>query len=333
MLRKTIVLALAIALIVCIFPSAQAAPAKMRLSHQFPDSHFVAQVVKQFGEDVRQNTGGSVVVEIYPSAQAYKPKEVVKAVISGAIEAGMTTNMEWTGIVPVMDLFVVPYLITDYGVIKNVLNGGVGNRLFELLSAKGVKPLMWEFQTRTMIYTTNEKLLKMPEDFKGKKMRGTSKIMNKGVESMGASAVSVSGPEVFMALQRGTLDIGLTDVSAALARHYYEVQKYGTVAYNFAVTHVVFTNPKFWASLSPDQHKGIMAAAALAQERCLERSEEAAQTSLSALKQKGMVLHMQTPEEAAAWEKATAPVLDYFISSTGNEGKSLVDEVQKLRKQ
>ena len=312
--------------------SVHAAPKKMRLTHQFPESHFVAQVVKQFGADVARETGGTVTVEIFPAAQAYKPKEVIKAVVSGGIESGMTTNMEWSGIIPEMDLFVVPYLMTQYEVIEKGLEGSIGEKLFEQMSSKGVQPLMWLFQTRTMVYTSNDKPLRMPSDFAGKKMRGTSKIMNKGVEALGASAVSVAGPEVYMALQRGTLDIGLTDVSAALARHYYEVQKYGTVTNNFAVTFVAFANPAFWKSLDAKEQKGIMAAARAAQKACLERSEDEAKQSIEGLKEKGMTIHVQTAEEAKAWKKATSPVVDYYIETTGALGKELVQMVRKLEK-
>lgn len=80
-----------------------------------------------------------------------------------------------------MDVFVVPYLLTSHEVIGQALSGEVGQKLFRLMEGKGVKPLLWFFQTRTMIYTSKDKPLKLPEDFKGKKMRGTSKIMNKGV--------------------------------------------------------------------------------------------------------------------------------------------------------
>ncbi len=309
-----------------------AEPKKMRLTHQFPESHFVAQVVKQFGSDVEKNTGGNVVVEIFPAAQAYKPKEVIKAVVTGAIEAGMTTNMEWSGLIASMDIFVVPYLITEYTVVEKALEGSLGAKLFDSMKAKGVQPLMWMFQTRTMIYTSNDKPLLMPDDFKGKKMRGTSKIMNKGVEAFGASAVSVAGPEVYMALQRGTLDIGLTDVSAALARHYYEVHKFGTVTNNFAVTFVAFANPKFWGSLTEKEREGVMAAARVAQKACLDRSEDEAKKSIEALKAKGMTLHIQTPEEYKAWEKASEPVTTYFIETVGPEGKELVEMVKALRK-
>ncbi len=332
MSKKLIAIFTVLILVLLLSTTVLAGPKKMRLTHQFPESHFVAQVVKQFGEDVAKNTNGAVVVEIFPAAQAYKPKEVIKAVAGGAIEAGMSTNMAWSGIIPQMDLFVVPYLITEYEVVKKVLNGAVGTKLFELMAGKKVKPLLWNFQTRTMIYTSNDSPLIMPEDFKNKKMRGTSRIMNKGVEAFGASAVPVAGPEVYMALQRGTLDIGLTDVSAALARHYYEIQKYGTVANNFSVTFVTFVNPDFWGTLSSEEQNGIIEAAETAQKNCLARSEAAAQEAIAALKEKGMTLHIQTPEEAEAWSKATASVLDYFVETTGPLGKTLVDMVQEIKK-
>jgi C4-dicarboxylate-binding protein DctP len=156
--------------------------------------------------------------------------------------------------------------------------------------------------------------------------------MNKGVEALGATPVTVAGPEVYMALQRGTLDIGLTDVSAALARHYYEIQKYGTVSNDFSVTFMAFLNPNFWKSLSSEEQVALNTAALVAQARCLAKSETSARQSIDELKKKGMQLHLQAPAEAQAWEKAMAPVLAYFVETTGPQGKKLVDMVQKIKK-
>ncbi len=331
MTRKTTVCVMAAAALAGWGGQLEAAPVKIRFTHQFPETHFVAREVKHFAGLVEQKSGGKVVLEIFPAAQAYKPNEVIEAVVTGAIEAGMTTNMDWSGIIPAMDVFVVPYLMTEFGVIERALSGEMGARLFQLMEAKGVKPLLWFFQTRTMAYTSKDRPLKLPEDFKGKKMRGTSKIMNKGVEALGASPVSVSGPEVFMALQHGTIDIGLTDVGAALARHYYEVHKYATVTNDFAVTFVAFMNPKLWSSIPPEGQKAILEAARETQAKTLKDSEVEKDKAIEGLKAKGMITHIQTPEEARAWEKATAPVLDYFLQTAGAPAKELVEMVQKLK--
>lgn len=74
--------------------AAYAAPVKIRFTHQFPETHFIAQEVRHFAGLVEQKTGGEVVLEVFSAAQAYKPSEVIEAVVTGAIEAGMTTNMD-----------------------------------------------------------------------------------------------------------------------------------------------------------------------------------------------------------------------------------------------
>jgi len=332
MVKKVLVGVVFITILLISNFSVEAAPTKIRFTHQFPETHFIAQDVKYFASLVEKKTEGKVVVEVYPASQAYKPKEVIEAVATGSIEAGMTTNMDWAGTIPAMDIFVVPYLITSYPVVERTLTGEVGKKLFQWMEAKGVKPLMWLFQTRTMIYTSKDKPLRLPDDFKGKKMRGTSKIMNKGVEALGASPVSISGPEVYMAMQQGTIDIGLTDVSAALARHYYEVHKYGTVTNDFVVTFVAFINPKFWNGLGAPFQSAILEAARETQAKALKDSESEKDKSIDGLKSKGMILHLQTSEEAKIWEKAQAPVLDYFLQTSGSQGKEIVEIVQKLKR-
>jgi len=309
-----------------------AAPYKMRISHQMPETHFIATEIKEFKTLVEQKTNGKVTVEIYPAAQAFKPKETMNAVATGAIEAAVTTNFEWAGILPTMDIFIVPFLITKIPVIDKAIHGDVGATLFRKMESKGVVPLMWMLQTRTNIYTSRDKFLLMPADFKGKKIRGTSKIMNLGSEALGAAAVPISGPEVHTALERGTIDIGLTGVDAALTRHYYEFHKYGVVSNNFTVLHVLFLNPSFWKSLPPDVQNVIREVAATIQKKSLEDSERFKDWAVGELKKK-MNVHMQTEQEEQAWQAVMEkPVLDYFLKATGKEGAELVELVSKIRR-
>jgi C4-dicarboxylate-binding protein DctP len=233
---------------------------------------------------------------------------------------------------PAMDIFIVPFLITEVDVIEKAVNGDVGDRLKKLMQSKGVMPLMWLLQTRTNLYSSNEKLLLLPADFKGKKMRGTSKIMNLGSEALGAATMPVSGPEVYQALQRGTLDIGLTGVDAAFARHIYEVQKFGTVANTFSVVHPVIVNPAFWGSLPPEAQTAIREAAAIIQKKTFASSEAAKETAIRELGKK-MTIHVQTKPEEDAWKAVMAkPVLDHFIERTGKDGAELAELIQKIKR-
>ena len=242
---KSMKINLALLLVLVFSVSGQAAPFKMRLSHQLPETHFLAGEIRDFQKLVEERTDGKVVVEVYPAAQAFKEKEVIHAVATGSIEAGMAVNFAWARSIPTMVIFTMPFMLTELPMIDKAISGEVGANLFKKIESKGVTPLMWLFQTRSAIFTSNEKLLKRPSDFKGKKMRGGPKLLNVGFEALGATTTPISGPEVYMALQLGTIEIGVTGLDGALARHYYEVQKYGTATNAFSAAHVVFLNSKF----------------------------------------------------------------------------------------
>jgi len=329
---KAIKILLVLAAVICWVVPADAAKYKMRISHQLPDSHHIGVDIKYFKKLVEEKTNGTVEVEVYPAAQAFKPKEIIRAVVTGSIEAGVSTNFQWSGMLPVMDVVLIPWLITDLPVIENALSGKPSQMLFKAMASKGVVPLMWMLQCRTNMYTSNNSPLVMPEDFKGKKMRGTSKIMNLGSEALGASTMPISGPEVYMALQRGTIDIGLTGIDTALARHYYEIQKYGTVVNNFTVMHPVFLNPGFWNSLPADVQQTIRECGMAAQEKSIQDSETARNNAIEALKKK-MTVHIQTRQEAQAWRAVMEkPVLDYFLQKTGDQGKEIVESIKALER-
>ena len=329
---KKAVLFITASLFILFCTQVMAGPYKMRLSHQMPESHFLAKEIQEFKDQVEKSTGGQVIVEIYPSAQAFKPKELIPAVVSGAIESGLAINFQWAGMIPAMDTFIIPFLLTDIALVEKAMDGELGARFDQMLQAKGVVPIMWLLQTTRNVYTSNEQVLKMPADFKGKKMRGTSKIMNLGSEALGASTMPVSGPEVYTALQRGTLDIGLTGPGAALQRHYYEVQKYGTVASTFSVIHVVFVNGAFWNSLPPDLQKSVRDVAAGIQKKGFEVSRLETQRAIDELSKK-MTIHIQTPEEEAAWRAVMVqPVLDYYQSKTGKAGEELISLIEQLKR-
>jgi TRAP-type C4-dicarboxylate transport system substrate-binding protein len=311
---------------------ANAVTYKMRITHQLPENHHIGQDINFFKSLVEKKSGGRMEIEVYPASQAFKPKDVIPAVVQNSIEAGETTNFEWAGMLPIMDVVLIPWLVTDLSTIEKTIDGEAGAILFKAIESKGVVPLMWLLQCRTNMYSSNNAPLIMPNDFKGKKMRGTSKIMNLGSEALGAVTMPISGPEVYTALQRGTIDIGLTGIDTAYARHIYEVQKFGTVVNNFTVMHPFFVNPTFWNSLPADLQKTVRECARETQARSIQDSEKARTEAIAQLKQK-MTVHLQTPEEEKAWKAVMEkPVLDYFLSKTGDEGKHLVEIIRKSGK-
>jgi C4-dicarboxylate-binding protein DctP len=141
----------------------------------------------------------------------------------------------------------------------------------------------------------------------------------------------MAAPEVYQALQSGVLDAAQTDVSAAVSRRFYEVQKHGTVSPQFSVWYHVYVNPAWWNSLSVAHKDALKKAARKTELEAFDLTESTAAAAVGTLREKGMAIHIQTAEETAAW-KATMqkPVLDEFLRLAPQDGQKLIDAVAKL---
>jgi TRAP-type C4-dicarboxylate transport system substrate-binding protein len=81
----------------------------------------------------------------------------------------------------------------------------------------------------------------MPADFKGQKMRVNDDIIGATVTALTGAPVFLSAGEMYMALQRGTIDGMHTGISSMVERKLYEVCQNGSddnhdeVAYTLSI--------------------------------------------------------------------------------------------------
>lgn len=303
----------------------------MRISHPVPTAHHLHIALEGFKADVEKATNGQLKVQLFPSEQAHKAAENHPAVARGAIEAASVTNFQWGNTIPEMNVTTVPYFFTDLERIKKFPGSEAAAILERKLESKGVKNLMWLYITRQSIFTSGKKSLNMPDDFKGQKIRGLNAIADAGLAAAGASPTPMAAPEVYNALQTGTLDAGLTDLSAAVSRRFYEVQKFGTVAPYFSVYFHVFVNPAWYNKLDPKLRTAIDAAAKRTETEMIRLTEETAGRAIGQLRERGMQIHEQTEAERKAWIAVMQkPVIDAFVKAAPEDGARLIELLNKL---
>jgi C4-dicarboxylate-binding protein DctP len=310
---------------------AQGAPTVMRLSHQFPPSHHNARVMAAFAEDVKARSNGAIDVQVYPAEQLARAGENFPGVARGAFEAAGAVNFQWGTTLPEMNAMTIPYLFTDLPRIRKFVGSDAAKFLESQLEKRAVKNLMWLYTTRQSIFTSNRKPIVTLEDFKGLKIRGLNPLTDNALTAVGAAPSAMPGPEVPQALQSGVLDAGLTDVSAAVSRRFYEIQRYGTVAPWFTVISHVYVNPRWWNGLRPEQRAILEAAARKAEQDQISVTEQTAEAAVTELRKHNMTLHMQTPEEAATWRGAMQkPVVDAFLRMAPEGGARVLDLLRAL---
>jgi C4-dicarboxylate-binding protein DctP len=310
---------------------AAAQPVVMRVSHQVPPAHHLTKLLQGFAADVKARTNGQVDVQLFGSEQLAKAAENFPQVARGNIEAAVSVNFQWGTTIPEMSATLVPYYMTDLAQIKRFPTSEARRFLDQKLEARGVHSLAWLYITRESIFTSSRKPLITTDDFKGVKIRGLNSLTDNALTAVGAAPSAMPGSEVYQALQSGVLDAGLTDLSAAYSRKYYEIQKFGTVAPYFTIFFHVYVNPKWWSKLAPAQREAIEAAAAKAEQEAFTVTEATAADALVQLKDKGMTIHVQSPQEQQAWKAAMQkPVLDAFVKSAPQDGPKILELLKAL---
>ncbi|MEC9434190.1 MAG: TRAP transporter substrate-binding protein DctP [Pseudomonadota bacterium] len=310
---------------------AWAADLTMRISLQLPLKSHLGQNLVMFKEEVEKESGGSIEVEIYDSAQLYKDNEVPQAVGSGSIEAGVASLTRYVGDIPAVDIFYQPFLFdTEDKVKKATAKGGpIRGPIDEAIKDTGATVLWWQAYGGSVLLS-NGGPLKSPADMKGKKVRVFGKTLGDFVVATGGAPTMVSGSEQYLAYQRGTVDIGMTGVSGVRSRSLWEVMDTITVTNNADIEFIVVVNTEWWEGLTDEQRAILTKAADNADAHVRDAMSSIEAEAYEAAKANGMTVYQPTEAEMEAWKAASQPVYEAFRAKAGDLGAKLLDAAQGL---
>ena len=327
-MRKLIALSAGV-LFVATASTAQAV--EMRCSHQLPPKHHIAKVIDQWAAEVEAQSKGDIDVQVFGANSLRGAKQNIPAVAKGHIECAFSVNFQWGKTVPTMNVTLKPYSVTDKDDLAKSPGSPAAAFLDGKLLEKAVRNTVWLFTTRMSAYTSKGAPLVSPDDFKGVKIRGINSLVDAGLVALGAAPSAMSGSKVYQALSTGVIDAGLTDISAAYSRKYYEVQDHVTVSPLFSVFFHGYVNPAWYDGLSDANKTALQVASDKAAVWAMELTEASAAKAPDQLREKGMKVHIHTAAEIAAMKAVMGPAFDKtFADATGEDGKKLLDMISKM---
>ena len=324
--RLTRVLAIALVAGVTVASGAGAAWAKteFRLSNQLPPSHHISKGLLLFAGKVKEYSKGAVEVKLFDSGQLFKDTEIVEGLQEGLVESGLVPVNKWSGMVPAADIFEMPFIYKDLTSIKKFIDAGAGDLLDKEFQKRAVKTLFWVDYGYIQFFN-NKRPLTKPEDFKGLTMRSFSSGDADTLKALGAAPTVMSSAEMYMALQRGTVDGATTGMPAAVSRKVHEVQKFMTEANYTTAQFVVQANLKWWEKLPQDQRDAILKAGREAEEWIRGAIAQSEKDAEAVIRKAGMQIHQLTPEARPLFIKSTEPVRQAFATKSGELAKKLID--------
>ena len=311
-------------------PTLTKAEKVIRVTLQLPETHSLGQNWLSFKSIVEKKSGGSLKVQLFPSAQLYKDKQVPEAVGSGAVEAGSAFLGRFAGSVPAVEVINVPFLFDNEAALRAAVSTGSKMRNIldtAVLKETGAKVLWWQAFGRN-VYLNNDNPIRLPADIKGKKVRTYGKILGWTVEALGGAPTLMSGSKQFLAYQQKAVDVGMTGASAVKSRKLYEVMNHMTLSFDSAIEFVAVMNNKFFEGLSKSNQSIILEASKIVEKQLRDQIYAEESAIVDELRSKMTVTDL-SENERAKWRAATEGVVDRFIKERGKNAESVIKAVRK----
>lgn len=306
------------------------AATEMRCSHQLPPAHHIAQVIDKWAAEVESQSDGEIDVQVFGADSLVGARENIVATAKGDIECAFSLNFQWGKTLPMMNVTVAPFAFGDLEIWRKWPESEAAAFLSEKLLEKGVRNVVWMFQTNTSVFTSKDKFLVKPEDFQGIKLRGLTPPFDAALKALGATPASMPGSEVYQALATGVIDAGITDVAAAVSRKYYEVQDHFVVVPVLSAYLHGYVNPGWYDGLSVKSKAALEEAGKKASMWAIEASDAAGSAGPDQLKEKGVQVHIATPEENKALEAVMRPAFDKAFGENDPDSQKLIELLGKI---
>jgi tripartite ATP-independent transporter DctP family solute receptor len=257
-------------------------------------------------------------ISVFGAGQLYTEKALVQGVSTGAVEMSFTTPAFWSGTAPSVSVIDYPFLLNSYPRAKAAFAGQTGKAISAEIEKSGVKVVGWlHFGLNETIVNTQRPLVKL-EDFKGLRLRSPNPMGASMLKAVGAGAVVMSATEVYLAMQRGTLDGTITGSTAVIQRKMYEVAKYATIFPLQYSAHPVTVNRRFWNRLTPDEQKTLEKAVAEASDYTIKNAEAEANKAIAEFR-KLMTVNDLEPAVLAELDKIAEKAATDYLKEIGGD--------------
>jgi tripartite ATP-independent transporter DctP family solute receptor len=306
-------------------PSSAFAQQTMKISISIAQNSHQGVGIDTFAKEVEKRTNGRIKIQPFYSGSLGGERESIEAVQLGTQELTLTSTGPVPNFVPETRILDIPFLFRDKAHAHAVLDGPIGQELLTKFDAKGMKALAWaENGVRHM--TNSRRPVKTPEDLKGLKMRTMENPVHiAAYKAFGIITTPMAFPEVFTALQQGTVDGQENPLSVIMAAKFDQVQKYMSLTGHVYSPAVILMNKAAFDKLSAADKQVFMDAAKEAVKANRARVAEDDAKGVAELRAKGMQI---IDVDKAKFVAALAPVNADFEKQFG---KANIDKIRAVK--
>ena len=324
--RNTLSAALALALGLAFTAGAQAQTTNMKISISVAQNSHQGVGIDVFSKEVEKRTAGRYKVQNFYSGSLGGERESIEAVQLGTQELTFTSTGPVPNFVPDARILDIPFLFRDKAHARAVLDSAIGQELLAKFEPKGFKALAWgENGVRHM--TNSKRAVNAPDDLKGLKMRTMENPVHVAAyKGFGIVTTPMAFPEVFTALQQGTVDGQENPLSVIMAAKFDQVQKHLSLTGHVYSPGIFLMNKAAFDKLSAADQQAFIEAAREGVKANRARVDEDDAKGVADLRSKGMQVIENV--DKSKFVSQLAPVNAEFEKQFG---KANIDRIRNVR--
>ena len=269
------------------FAQAAAAQTALKFSHTDQPGGLRQKAAELFGQRVEQYTQGRYKVQVFPASQLANDPKAVEQLQLGGIDFTVTGTGTYATHIPTLNLTALPYLVESYEQGWKLYDESTWMQAqFAKGPEKGFRFLS-TFEAGFRCMTTKDPLA-TPADAKGKKLRTfPNEMMRWTLEAMGFNVQIMPLPEVYLAIQQGTVSGQENPVDTIHANKFYEVAPHVTLTKHTYSPIPLTISEKTWQKLSPADREAVAKAAKEAADFSRREVRAAEEAQLADMQGKG----------------------------------------------
>lgn len=270
------------------------------------DTQIDSRVARYFSELVKERSGGSVTVDVFPNDQLAggNATKGIEMIAQGSVDLAAYATCTLAVIDSQLPVATIPWSFDSYTDARQVIDATGGEYYAERLAAKGITYIA-SFHNGFRQLTNSKTVVDDPSDLKNLKIRVPGSEVYMGFfRALGADPTSMSWSEVFTAIQQGTIDGQENGASVTSTAKMDEIQKYMTI-WNYSYENDLFiANTRIWNSLEENTRQLLTECAVEACNwgRDILETEEA--EILARFEANGMTITYLNDEQKAAFAEA-----------------------------
>lgn len=237
----------------------------LRYADQFPLTHVGSTMISAaFIEKIEERSEGRIKIQHFPAQQLAKAAGLMDAAKNRISDVSFIINTYTADRLPLLTVTDLPGLFTDAGAGGVAVNALLQDEsVLNSYLAEGVRPLFAMAIPPSQLLLANSIEVNSLEDIKGLKIRASGSTTELTVKSLGMIPVRMPPSDMYLALERGTIDGAVFNVPNMFSYKIDEVLEATTVNAGLGQTSMTMViNESVWQSLSDENRAALSEVAA-----------------------------------------------------------------------